>query len=141
MNNKPFYYGGPYEQQIASTLTAINANVCAQNTMLNSHILSTDKKIEELKKCKKRKRISDNVCVRQDGIIILLEVYDNGDEGGLPFIVNLCGGWEVYRIKFDKITVAEEYFALVFRNPSIWIMGKYKKIRKRDYIIISFSQG
>lgn len=127
MNNKPFYYGGPYEQQISSKLTAIDANVCAQNTMLNSYMQSMDKKISELKKCKKRKRINDNICVQQDGTIILLEAYDNGDKVGLPFIVNCCGGWEVYRIKFDKITVAEEYFALVFRNPSVWIMGKYKK--------------
>ena len=125
--NRPFNYGNAYEQHIASMLSTINSNVYNQNNMLNSYMLSTDKKIAELKKNKKRKRISDNICVEQDGTIILLEIYDNGDKIGVPFIVNLRGGWEVYRLKFDKIIVAEEYFALVFRNSSTWIVGKYTK--------------
>lgn len=124
---RPFYYGGPYEQQLVSMLASIDANMCAQNSMLGGYIDRTDKKIEELKKNKKRKRISDNICVLQDGTINLLEVYDNGDKIAVPFIVNIRGGWEVYRLKFDKITVSEEYFILVFRNSSIWIAGKYTK--------------
>lgn len=127
MTNRPFYYGGPYEQQLVSMLASIDANMCTQNSMLGGYIDRTDKKIEELKKNKKRKRISDNICVQQDNTIILLEVYDNGDKVGIPFIVNLFGNWEVYRLKFDKITVSEEYFILVFRNSSIWIVGKYTK--------------
>lgn len=124
---RPFHYGNAYEQQIASMLSTINANVYAQNTMLGGYIESTDKKMEELKRNKKRKRISDNICVQQDGTIILLEVYDNGEKIGIPFILNLCGGWEVYRIKFEKVNICEEYFVIVFQNPPMWIVGKYKK--------------
>lgn len=80
MMERPFHYGNAYEQQIASMLSTINANVYAQNTMLGGYIESTDKKMEELKRNKKRKRISDNICVQQDGTIILLEVYDNGEK-------------------------------------------------------------
>ena len=77
MNNRPFYYGGPYEQQIASTLANIDANMCAHNSMLGGYIERTDRKIKELEKNKKRKRIRDNICVLQDGTINLLEIYDN----------------------------------------------------------------
>ena len=127
MNNRPFCYGGPYEQQIASTLANIDANMCVQNSMLGGYIERTDRKIKELEKNKKRKRISDNICVLQDGTINLLEIYDNGDKIAVPFIVNIRGGWEVYRLKFEKINADEEYFAIAFRNSSTWIVGKCKK--------------
>ena len=103
MNNRPFCYGGPYEQQIASALANIDANMCVQNSMLGGYIERTDRKIKELEKNKKRKRISDNICVLQDGTINLLEIYDNGDKIAVPFIVNIRGGWEVYRIFCDCI--------------------------------------
>ena len=48
--NRPFNYGNAYEQHIASMLSTINSNVYNQNNMLNSYMLSTDKKIAELKK-------------------------------------------------------------------------------------------
>ena len=88
MMERPFHYGNAYEQQIASMLSTINANVYAQNTMLGGYIESTDKKMEELKRNKKRKRISDNICVQQDGTIILLEVYDNGEKIGSVNVIS-----------------------------------------------------
>ena len=51
----------------------------------------------------------------------------NGDKIAVPFIVNIQGEWEVYRLKFEKVNADEEYFAIVFRNSSTWIVGKYTK--------------
>ena len=49
--------------------------------------------------------MQDSICVTQDGKIIIVEMYDTGEQIVEPFIMNITGRWDVYRIKFVKTKI------------------------------------
>ena len=56
--------------------------------------------------------MQDSICVTQDGKIIIVEMYDTGEQIVEPFIMNITGRWDVYRIKFVKTKIREQYFII-----------------------------
>lgn len=82
--------------------------------------------------------MQDSICVTQDGKIIIVEMYDTGEQIVEPFIINITGRWDVYRIKFVKTKIREQYFIISFPLSDMYIIGKNSQNSEKglyDYFV------
>ena len=82
--------------------------------------------------------MQDSICVTQDGKIIIVEMYDTGEQIVEPFIMNITGRWDVYRIKFVKTKIREQYFIISFPLSDMYIIGKNSQNSEKglyDYFV------
>lgn len=130
---KPFYTGG-YEQaqlcqnqQILEHVQAINMNVQQNNQALQEYARVVDKKLQTLEKNKKRSLENVFIAVQNNGIVLLVSAYDNGDTEGETLSNALTGNWMIYRLKFNKTEQKKEKFLLSFPNSGLYIIGNLCK--------------
>lgn len=130
---KPFYTGG-YEQaqlcqnqQILEHVQAINMNMQQNNQALQEYARVVDKKLQTLERNKKRSLENVFIAVQNDGIVLLVSAYDNGDTEGETLSNVLTGNWMIYRLKFNKTEQKKEKFLLSFPDSGLYIIGNLRK--------------
>ena len=105
---------------------------------MEQYVQSTEKRLQAVERKKRRKRVQDSICVTQDGKIIIVEMYDTGEQIVEPFIINITGRWDVYRIKFVKTKIREQYFIISFPLSDMYIIGKNSQNSEKglyDYFV------
>lgn len=118
-------------QQVMQGIERVNYSIRHSTALMEQYAQSTEKRLQAVERKKRRKRVQDSICITQDGRIIIVEIYDTGEQIGVPFILNVTGKWKVYRLKFEKIKVYETYFSIFFPYADVWIIGKDCKNNER----------
>lgn len=118
-------------QQVMQGIERVNYSIRHSTELMEQYAQSTEKRLQAVERKKRRKRVQDSICITQDGRIIIVEIYDTGEQIGVPFILNAGGKWEVYRLKFEKIKVYENYFSIFFPYSDVWIIGRECKNNER----------
>ena len=85
------------------------------------------KKKLALEKNKKRSLENVFIAVQNNGIVLLVSAYDNGDTEGETLSNALTGNWMIYRLKFNKTEQKKEKFLLSFPNSGLYIIGNLCK--------------
>ena len=125
-------------QQVMQGIESVNWSIQRGNELMEQYAQSTEKRLQAVERKKRRKRVQDSICITQDGRIIIVEIYDTGEQICVPFILNVTGKWDVYRIKFVKTKIREQYFAISFFLSDMYIIGKKSKNSEKglyDYFV------
>ena len=83
-------------QQVMQGIESVNWSIQQGNELMEQYVQSTEKRLQAVERKKRRKRVQDSICVTQDGKIIIVEMYDTGEQIVEPFIINITGRWDVY---------------------------------------------
>lgn len=125
-------------QQVMQGIESVNWSIQQGNELMEQYVQSTEKRLQAVERKKRRKRVQDSICVTQDGKIIIVEMYDTGEQIVEPFIINITGRWDVYRIKFVKTKIREQYFIISFPLSDMYIIGKNSQNSEKglyDYFV------
>lgn len=125
-------------QQVMQGIERVNYNIRYSTELMEQYAQSTEKRLQAVERKKRRKRVQDSICITQDGRIIIVEIYDTGEQICVPFILNVTGKWDVYRIKFVKTKIREQYFAISSSLSDMYIIGKKSKNSEKglyDYFV------
>lgn len=126
---KPFtVYGnniGNYDH--TQQLAEINYNVCQGNLLLQDYRNYVAKRLDEATCKKKKSCLSRMISMTNAGEIMLTEYFDNNSIKSEPFILNIRGGWKIFRVKFEKTKQEKEYFEIFFEISQKRIFGKIAK--------------
>ena len=125
-------------QQVMQGIESVNWSIQQGNELMEQYVQSTEKRLQAVERKKRRKRVQDSICVTQDGKIIIVEMYDTGEQIVEPFIMNITGRWDVYRIKFVKTKIREQYFIISFPLSDMYIIGKKSQNSEKglyDYFV------
>ena len=125
-------------QQVMQGIESVNWSIQRGNELMEQYVQSTEKRLQAVERKKRRKRVQDSICVTQDGKIIIVEMYDTGEQIVEPFIINITGRWDVYRIKFVKTKIREQYFIISFPLSDMYIIGKNSQNSEKglyDYFV------
>lgn len=125
-------------QQVMQGIESVNWSIQRGNELMEQYVQSTEKRLQAVERKKRRKRVQDSICVTQDGKIIIVEMYDTGEQIVEPFIMNITGRWDVYRIKFVKTKIREQYFIISFPLSDMYIIGKKSQNSEKglyDYFV------
>ena len=125
-------------QQVMQGIESVNWSIQQGNELMEQYVQSTEKRLQAVERKKRRKRVQDSICVTQDGKIIIVEMYDTGEQIVEPFIMNITGRWDVYRIKFVKTKIREQYFIISFPLSDMYIIGKNSQNSEKglyDYFV------
>ena len=80
-------------QQVMQGIESVNWSIQQGNELMEQYVQSTEKRLQAVERKKRRKRVQDSICVTQDGKIIIVEMYDTGEQIVEPFIINITGRW------------------------------------------------
>ncbi len=136
MNQKPFITGNSSQrewdiwntQQIVQEVAKLNQTAQINNETLQNYIAISDKKFNLAIRKKRKSCVNRCLSIRTDGLLVLLESFDDGSQEAKDFSINLWGEWQVSRVKLKFVEDTTERFYINFPACGIWLMGNMKKI-------------
>ncbi len=85
------------------------------------------RKIDCVGKKPRKRKVNQSMAVNDQGEILLITTYSDGSKKACQFMLNVFGGWKVYRLKFDRAEGVSERFGIFFGNFSVCIIEELKR--------------
>ena len=107
------------------------------NNSMGAYMQQTEKRFQDAERKKRRKCTQKYLSVGMNGVIVLVEAYDDGTMESKNFFTNVSGSWNVYRTKFAYTEEMSPQYAIKFAS-GLFVMGNaYKNTEAaiyRDFI-------
>lgn len=128
-------------QQIVQEVAKLNQTAQISNETLQNYIAISDKKFNLAIRKKRKSCVNRCLSMRTDGLLVLLESFDDGSQEAKEFFINLWGKWEIRRVKLKFVEDTTERFYIDFPACGIWLMGNLKKITDKSLYDLFIKSG
>lgn len=122
-------YGGEYSDDVMNSLQQLTQSVYFTSNQVRSDVGELSKKIEMDRKKSRKKVTSRQIMQLNSGEIGLLKTYDDNTKEVEPFILNIRGNFNVYRVEIYE-TSQECYYFIYFEKYAIRIVGRLDQLKK-----------
>ena len=103
------------------------------NNSMGAYMQQTEKRFQDAERKKRRKCTQKYLSVGMNGVIVLVEAYDDGTMESKNFFTNVSGSWNVYRTKFAYTEEMSPQYAIKFAS-GLFVMGNaYKNTEAAIY--------
>lgn len=103
------------------------------NNTIGTYAQQTEKRLQYVERKKRRACIRKYLCVGTNGVILLIETYDDGAMESKNFFTNVSGKWSVYRIKFAYAEEISSQFVIRFASGVTVIGNAHKNTEAEIY--------
>lgn len=103
------------------------------NNSMGTYMQQTEKRFQDVERKKRRKCTQKYLCTGMNGVIVLVEAYDDGTMESKNFFTNVSGNWTVYRTKFAYTEEMSPQYAIKFESGSLVMGNAYKNTEAAIY--------
>ena len=125
-NYNPYIsYGEGNGLTIDQNFALLHQKVDAYNALTGAMESRITKRIDTISRAPKRKLVNIHMANMDNGQIVVVNTYDNGERDAVPFILNAYGKWKTYQVEIREETNSR-FFVIEFTG--ITIVGEYQRL-------------
>ena len=121
-------YYVPKDQELVHAIDYFSAQIGQNNQLLLANVQQMIEKSKRANRKKRKSKVGEQLSVSKEGSIFVLRTFDDGSNESVPFLKNLTGNPEYYKVEFKGISNFDTVWGIYFRQQNIWIFQKKKNV-------------
>ena len=121
-------YYVPKDQELVHAIDYFSAQIGQNNQLLLANVHQMIEKSERANRKKRKSKVGEQLSISKEGSIFVLRTFDDGSNESVPFLQNLTGNPEYYKVEFKGISNFDTVWGIYFRQQNIWIFQKKKNV-------------
>lgn len=118
----------PNNSELMDGIQRVSRQVSFFENQMQTGMNEVIKKVDTVTRKKRKLRVSRQIVTLEDGTITMVDRFDDGTNAMCPLILNLFGGWQVYKVYVEE-TTEKIFWGILFQpNRPVWIIGEYEKV-------------